>query len=194
VAIGHDRDVPLAQLAADIMVSTPTAAAHAVSATWNRLLENLPALEQGLLYNYEAGLMRQKSRLESLSVAVSGFAERIGASYRRIVRTLILRADQYLAWIRAQRSHVAQSSSLLSGALAAHLSGIGAVVASSERVITSSNPLRNLALGFSIVRAEDGAVVRSVKNVSVGDSLSVEVADGQLRAEVSGGQSKNRST
>ncbi len=32
--IGHDKDVPLAALAADFMVSTPTAAAHLVSRSW----------------------------------------------------------------------------------------------------------------------------------------------------------------
>ena len=32
--IGHDKDVPLVALAADYMVSTPTAAAHLVNASW----------------------------------------------------------------------------------------------------------------------------------------------------------------
>lgn len=39
--IGHDRDVPLAALAADYMVSTPTAAAHLVNASWEAAFQKI---------------------------------------------------------------------------------------------------------------------------------------------------------
>lgn len=37
VALGHDKDVPLLALTADKMVSTPTAAAHALNYSWQQL-------------------------------------------------------------------------------------------------------------------------------------------------------------
>ncbi|MDD5696565.1 MAG: exodeoxyribonuclease VII large subunit [Candidatus Pacebacteria bacterium] len=37
VAVGHDKDVPLLALAADMMVSTPTAAANLLNQSWQRL-------------------------------------------------------------------------------------------------------------------------------------------------------------
>lgn len=37
VAVGHDKDIPLLALAADKMVSTPTAAANLLNQSWQRL-------------------------------------------------------------------------------------------------------------------------------------------------------------
>ncbi|HVN26114.1 MAG TPA: exodeoxyribonuclease VII large subunit [Candidatus Paceibacterota bacterium] len=39
--IGHDQDVPLVALAADLMTSTPTAAAHALGRTWEEAFAKL---------------------------------------------------------------------------------------------------------------------------------------------------------
>jgi exodeoxyribonuclease VII large subunit len=39
--IGHDRDVPLVALVADYMVSTPTAAAHLVNASWDAAFQKI---------------------------------------------------------------------------------------------------------------------------------------------------------
>lgn len=56
VAIGHDRDVPIAQMVADIAPSTPTAAAMTINNTWARLTQELPAYTQTLVHVFERAL------------------------------------------------------------------------------------------------------------------------------------------
>jgi exodeoxyribonuclease VII large subunit len=43
--IGHDVDVPIACMVADVSVSTPTAVANLINSTWDSLVFNLPSLE-----------------------------------------------------------------------------------------------------------------------------------------------------
>lgn len=66
-AIGHDKDVPLVSLAADVAVSTPTAAAMALNKTWNELAYNLPYLSQRLIDSLGTCLQYLKNEIEQSS-------------------------------------------------------------------------------------------------------------------------------
>jgi len=68
VAIGHDRDVPIAQMVADVAPSTPTAAAVAINNTWLRLTQELPSYIQQMIHMFQRGLdqYRTVANLDSL--------------------------------------------------------------------------------------------------------------------------------
>jgi exonuclease VII large subunit len=44
-------------------------------------------------------------------------------------------------------------------------------------------PARLLELGFAVARGEKG-VIRSATDVTVGDVITIDVADGRLKAEI----------
>lgn len=69
--IGHDQDVPLAALAADFMTSTPTAAAHLVSRSWEEAYAKL-ARAPFILVKIEEEIKRLRSDLD---LAWSGVLE-----------------------------------------------------------------------------------------------------------------------
>jgi len=48
--IGHDKDVPLASLAADKLVSTPTAATNILDETWDKALNTVILFEKEIFY------------------------------------------------------------------------------------------------------------------------------------------------
>jgi len=48
-----------------------------------------------------------------------------------------------------------------------------------------NDPIRQLRLGYSITRHE-GRVIRTVGNVSTGDSIVIQVSDGEISSEVKG--------
>ena len=52
--IGHDRDEPLAALAADFSESTPTACANLLNESWEQLLLSLERCERNIITRYEA--------------------------------------------------------------------------------------------------------------------------------------------
>jgi exodeoxyribonuclease VII large subunit len=67
VAIGHAPDVPLAQMVADAVADTPTAAAYLINDTWSPLTTDVPALASRLSYAFRAALDSCTARVDSLS-------------------------------------------------------------------------------------------------------------------------------
>ncbi len=142
--IGHDKDVPLAALAADFMASTPTATAHLLSAPW----EEAYAKVREVAYLF--------SRIES--------------RFERI------RADMDTAW------------STVLDRTAQGIEHVRETLTNAERLLRLHDPRRPLRLGYAIVRKDDvgrtGKLVRSVRDVTAGDVLNTELADGVVRSRV----------
>ena len=184
VSIGHDKDVPLAQLAADVMVSTPTAAAHAVSSTWNRLLEDLPRLQSDLVYTYGRNITESYSRLTLTTQSLLHWCSRLAQSHRRVQELLSSAADKYLEWIGQQKiglmGQVGRISQMQSAAQARMVFAVESAASFLEQV----NPERQLKLGYSIVKNKQGGVVRSKKDVASGDELLTQVSDGAITSQV----------
>ena len=77
-AVGHDRDVPIANLVADVAVSTPTAAAVRVNSSWDSLLLALPQLSDELVHRFELNFLPDFSNLgQSISMAFESLLETI---------------------------------------------------------------------------------------------------------------------
>jgi len=75
--IGHDQDVPLMALAADFMTSTPTAAAHLLSAPWKDAYTKLQKVPY-LLSRVEDGIRRMRADLNlSWSSMIDHTADRV---------------------------------------------------------------------------------------------------------------------
>lgn len=138
--IGHHEDVPLTVLAADVAVSTPTAAAHVFNKPWEELVYTVE--------NYEDRIIQQYiHRLNSVNQYIYSYASGL---------------------IRLFEQKYSNAYTKLE---------------SLEKIISSNNPERQLRLGYSIVR-KDGVIVRSIKNVTIGDELATQVADGTLVSKI----------
>lgn len=145
--IGHDKDVPLAALAADFMTSTPTAAAHLMSEPWEEAYAEVR--EAGRLFErVDARIAAVRTELTTLWDAI---IDRAAEGIRRVQETF----------------------------------------ANAEQLLRVHDPRRPLRLGYAIVRkagaggaAGAGTLVRSTKDVTPGDALNTEVADGVIRSRV----------
>ena len=71
--IGHDTDITLSQMAADMGVSTPTAAAKHLCAYWDKVLPFITAAETNIM--------------KSFRQSVSGMTESIGGNTTTVMRT-----------------------------------------------------------------------------------------------------------
>ena len=185
VAIGHDKDVPLAQLTADVMVSTPTAAAHAVSDSWSRLLDDLPKLTQDLIYGYEENVrdfeLHRKNLENKLFLKWNTLLERFRAKTRVIQEAV----GRYMAWAEHQNTSLNQIFEQLTTRIYHQIQYAVKIVVSAEKVLQQANPERNLELGYSIVRNKDGRIVKSVHTLKIGDTIAAQLSDGTVKSDVS---------
>jgi len=161
VSIGHERDVPLAQMAADASASTPTGAAHAVNETWARLRQ-LSRTAQRLAYAYASLLASARSDVDAAAHRLGTLMVRVSGAARRLAERL----QHRLFDIGARIAHTRERATGL------------------ERQLTAADPARLLRLGYGIVTDEMGGIVRSIKNIRHGQPVHTRLADGAFIAEV----------
>jgi exodeoxyribonuclease VII large subunit len=82
-SIGHEKDVPIAQLVADESASTPTATAVRINQSWDRLYLGLPRYGQRLVSSFGETLLKYRNLLDIGSMLalfernLSAFGERL---------------------------------------------------------------------------------------------------------------------
>jgi exodeoxyribonuclease VII large subunit len=161
-AVGHERDVTLCDLVADLRVSTPTAAAAAV-------VPSREAVETHLADSAQAigrGLVRARARAEEALRGRSGTLARALRGRGDLARDRAERLAPRLAPALRRAAVAATERADRSGALLALLS-----------------PRRTVARGYAIVREADGGrVVADAAAVEPGRELSIELRDGRLAA------------
>lgn len=184
VAIGHDKDVPLAELSADIMVSTPTAASHAVNATWNRLQEELPRMQSGLVYGYIEVIAETKAKYVLATSSLNNWCKRLSQSYKRLQEILQSQLSRYIEWIQEQQQEILGQMSRIGQMQEVGYKHVLVRVASATGFLSQVNPERQLRLGYAIVKSGGGALVRKLADVAGGDELNIQVSDGIIHSKV----------
>ncbi len=163
-AIGHEIDVTLADLVADVRALTPSEAAERVAPSQQDLVRELGHLDSRLRAAIERRLGLARNRIDWLarrSVLLRPW-ELVRERARR-VDELELRAE------RLVRQHLVQHRRALA-ALGARLESL--------------SPLAVLQRGFSLTRTADGGLVKSVQAVRAGDTITSQVADGLITSRV----------
>ena len=164
-AVGHEIDVTISDLVADLRAPTPSAAAEAVVPDASVVLEMLRRAPGRLGRALAAGSERRRAALE----------QRV----RRLERTIERR------FVPARQSLDAATSRLEREALAAVERRRSALVALGGR-LDALSPLSTLGRGYAVPRTAEGHVLRAVGDFPPGLRFHLRVADGTVAAESAG--------
>ncbi|WP_029898666.1 exodeoxyribonuclease VII large subunit [Desulfohalovibrio reitneri] len=212
--VGHEIDLTIADLTADVRASTPSHAAQllwperrelaqrlderetALVTTWNRLerakAERLETLIRGLRWLSPAqGVERSLERLAALErglrAAWDRRTERAGGRLEAASERLA-RAFGPPA-LRARNERLDTLARRLESAGEAHLRRGERRLENLAVRLRAASPEAPLQRGFALVRREDtGAFLRSPDEVAQGDGLDIRVRDGHVRAIVTRGE------
>lgn len=184
-AIGHDKDVHIADMVAHESVKTPTALADLFLDAFLAQDESLDRLAGRIGTAARQLVARQELRLQSADAAIrSAIQRRIGAlemllqrSVGRISRGLLQKyaALQRLLGAAAHRLHFAAQT---------RVGGEVSRLALTEARISATDPRNILGLGYVLVTGRDNQVLKTVEKVTVGDRIGVRFQDGSLTARV----------
>jgi exodeoxyribonuclease VII large subunit len=163
--VGHEVDVSIADLVADLRAATPSAAAELAVPDRRALRESLRA---------------QRARLER------ALRERLRDSRERVARsTARLRAAAPAVRLAQARERHAVAQRALLRALRARITSLRARLAERVAHLDALSPLAVLGRGYALVRRErDGALVRRAEDAPAGEALELRVAAARLRAVV----------
>jgi exodeoxyribonuclease VII large subunit len=164
--VGHETDVTIADMVADLRAPTPSAAAE-------RCTPDIAGVQGAVVRMNVAMVSALAGTLISDRAQIAGQAERI------------VRAGPPIAGHRARVDGWAQS---VRTSAAADVATASARLAAAQSHLEAVNPFAVLRRGFAIVQKEGTKrrpVVTSVRKVKGGDRLAISLEDGAFWAEVS---------
>lgn len=169
-AVGHETDVTIADYVADLRAPTPSAAAELAVWDYRQLQGYLDECRLRMNRSMTGTIRINRLRLKELDVRLSYLHPRhkLQDQQQRLIeleeelRTLM--RDR----VKETRHRLAIQIEKLNGL----------------------SPVRKLNQGFAYVEEADGGVVKSIRQVEMGDELTVYVTDGLIRTSVKAVQKK----
>ena len=163
-AVGHEPDVTISDFIADLRAATPSNAAELAVPDQDALRQNLDAMTGAMA----ASLERQiKSAQKHLDVLSRSPALRSPDSYlQQREKSLELLKNRLVS---AQNQNITRKNQQFIAAVSK---------------LDAMSPLKVLSRGYAMAQNQNGEVVRSVKQVELGERIAVTFSDGKLSATV----------
>ena len=163
-AVGHEPDVTISDFVADARASTPSNAAEIAVPDQVELLRWLRSAGERMEQSEAARLETLRQRLDTL------------ASKRVMTDQMAYVQDK-----RMELAHVQQRLGDLSAGLLARKRQHFATLTAS---LDAMSPLKVLGRGYAMAQNSEGKVLKSYRNVTPGDRVSVTLGEGGFTAKV----------
>ena len=206
-AIGHDKDVHVADMVAHRSVKTPTALADlfldalkAAEESALSLVRRIQIAARKVVGREELGLKSTDSSIQrSVQARLSGMLRTVDAVHARIRIGLTRKLSSLEQSLQHSRGRISKgltqkysdvarlkdsSVHRIQFAAQARIGAEVSRVALKEAVITGSDPRKILGLGYVLVTGKDNKILKTVDRVEVGDRIGVRFNDGSLTAKV----------
>lgn len=182
--VGHESDITIADLAADLRAPTPTAAAELAAASAQDLLDRVVRAYGRIARQSAHQLAQAAQRLDYARRALAAPRAVFKAQHQR-VRDLSERLHGALHRRRREASEQLRlGEAALDAAIQHRLAQTRARVDALTLALQHLDPHRVLARGYSLTRDAQGRVIRDASAIKVGQTLHTVLAQGALTSVV----------
>ncbi len=205
-AIGHERDVTIADMVADVRGSTPTDAGKIVSKDWREADQKIRLVEKNIMDAYSRNLMETRDYLrtqgewmlmsfqqqlskekallreggQKLFMNFRNIFHRFG-SLRNEFETNLLRYknkfEEKRAYLRSIEFTVIRESEFL-------IKRSGERIDRLQALLESVDPQKRLEQGYTITKNREGSVVKTIEGLSEGDILRTRFSNGKTESKI----------
>jgi len=163
-AVGHEPDVTISDFVADLRAATPSNAAELAVPDQDALRQNLDSMTAAMATSLNRQIKSARKHLDVLSLSPAlrspdGYLQQREKSLELLKNRLIAAQNQNITCKKQQ--YIAAVSKL-----------------------DAMSPLKVLSRGYAMTQNQSGEVVRSVKQVELGERITVCLSDGKLSATV----------
>ena len=163
-AVGHEADLSISDLVADMRAPTPSAAAEVVSPAASDLIEYLHGYERNLASAMQRDLQKRWQGLDSAKD-----------------RFVLQQPGQLL---KQHRTHSRELVHLMVQAYRLGIQGFSGKFAGANEKLLALNPMNILSRGYSIAyRETDQKIIRDPQDLKEGDPFELQTFKGTFRAK-----------
>ncbi|MBI1833914.1 MAG: exodeoxyribonuclease VII large subunit [Candidatus Andersenbacteria bacterium] len=162
VGIGHERDVTLAELAADVRASTPSNAAEILVRSRDELLSSLYNLQQQLAAGVRGALQEQSSAILAFIHALSSRTAQATSKVKSRVEAMEAARRRFHERLSHDRQRLAAAT----------------------RILSSLSPQQTLKRGYSISRSKGGKVIKRAADLTPEMEIVTTVSEGAFTSKV----------
>lgn len=163
-AVGHETDFTICDFVSSLRAPTPSGAAELAVPDINSVRENFDSFLAVMRRDIERGLSARRQRLDMLSE-------------RKVLRSPYGFIDE-----KRQRLDICEDK--LSAVSRLRISEWRGSLERLASKLDALSPLSVLSRGYGAVYGSDGEVVTSVEGVKTGDTVSVRLKDGSIKAKI----------
>jgi len=163
-AVGHEPDVTISDFVADLRAATPSNAAELAVPDQDALCQNLDAMLSVMVSALSRQIRSAQRHLDVLSgspalKSPAGYLQQREKGLELMKNRLIAAQNQNIT--RKNQQYIAAVSKL-----------------------DAMSPLKVLSRGYAMAQNQSGEVLRSVKQVELGERISITISDGRISATV----------
>jgi exodeoxyribonuclease VII large subunit len=178
-AVGHERDVTLADYAADLRAATPTHAAEVLVPDRDEVRARVGEWERRLRQDFRRVVQLRRDALNRSAMRLqSAMGSRVTALTRRL-DAFAAAGSRYFRYVQDVRRSLAEDVVRLPRLAARRLLETAGRITAAERVLRAHDPRRPLALGYALVRSH-GQLVRSAEAARAAAAMELEFRDGRV--------------
>ena len=205
--VGHEVDMTIADLVADLRAPTPTAAAELLSPNREQVISQINSLVKRLQNSFKRScqqaaqtvdltgkqLVHPQRQLHNNNQSLQALAPRLLQSHRRNFASRQNQVDEKLDRLALNnpKKQIQNQQSLLStlgkrklNAIDNHLKAFTILVKNQASQLNAVSPLATLERGFSISRNSKQKILRNANTVKPNDKIEIELAQGSLLCDV----------
>ncbi|MEP6590145.1 MAG: exodeoxyribonuclease VII large subunit [Gemmatimonadota bacterium] len=187
-AVGHEVDVTLADLVADVRAATPSQAAEFALPDRRDIAARVAVLRAGfvsatldLLSTRQQRLTRTRDRMGA------ALLDRLRGAERRLLTARGRLAPALARHVKRPATRLGHLETRLRPAMRHRLDRWEAALRQHAAQLHALSPLNVLGRGYAVARARDGRVLRHVADLGEGTQFTLSVADGTVVARVEEG-------
>jgi len=184
--VGHETDVTLAELAADLRAPTPTAAAELATPVQADELARLQALAGRLQAGLRRRLDQQAQRLDRVAFQLGRPARALAPQALQLERSARRMAQAMDAALHRQQRLLPALASRLQQAQAQQRHAQDEALARLALRLDANDPGHVLARGYAWMADAEGRPVTRARGLHTGQRLQAHWADGSLPVQVAG--------
>lgn len=205
-AVGHERDITIADLVADLRASTPTDAGKILSRDWSTATDRLREIQQLCVWSMEKRVASEKNRLNTwwkiwtetyhhrlqvLLTTLQTSTQLAQPLFQRFQQKVQQAEWQYSGWKdtwmsvwRDESVTVQAFATSLRERFRFRLLQLAQEVSTHEKVFEAVSPHKRLQQGYVWMKSSGGEIVRSTSQTKKGETLHITLQDGMMQTQI----------